>query len=243
MSKSGKSAELADSVKRDPRWTSVMERDKNADGRFYYSVVTTGVYCRPSCAARLARPENVQFYRTTAQAEKAGFRPCKRCKPTGLSLQQEYATKIGKVCRLIERSEESQPLGRLAKLAGMSIFHLHRTFKAVTGVTPREYEEAHRSRRVRETLAESASVTDAIYAAGFNSNSRFYEKANAILGMTPTSFRDGGANTTIHFAIAQCSLGAILVGKSDRGICAILIGDDPALLLRDLQDQFPKPSW
>ena len=217
-----------------------MERDKNADGRFYYSVVTTGVYCRPSCAARLARPENVQFYRTTAQAEKAGFRPCKRCKPTGLSLQQEYATKIGKVCRLIERSEESQPLGRLAKLAGMSIFHLHRTFKAVTGVTPREYEEAHRSRRVRETLAESASVTDAIYAAGFNSNSRFYEKSNAILGMTPTSFRDGGANTTIHFAIAQCSLGAILVGKSDRGICAILIGDDPALLLRDLQDQFPK---
>jgi AraC family transcriptional regulator, regulatory protein of adaptative response / methylated-DNA-[protein]-cysteine methyltransferase len=231
---------LAAETTSDPRWPLLVARDKGSDGKFFYSVKTTGVYCRPSCAARLARPENVRFYTTTAAAEKAGFRACKRCKPAGLSLTEANMAKIEKVCRLIERSEETPSLEKLAKHAEMSVFHLHRVFKAITGLTPSGYNTAHRTKRVRQTLGKSQSVTDAIYDAGFNSNSRFYESANEVLGMTPTSFRDGGANTVIHFAIAECSLGSILVAKSERGVCAILMGDDPLLLARDLQDQFLK---
>ena len=209
---------FASAITSDPRWLSIVARDKEFDGKFFYSVKTTGVYCRPSCGARLARPENVHFYTTTEAAEKAGFRACKRCKPAGLSRTEANTAKIEKVCRLIERSEETPPLEKLAKYAGMSVFHLHRTFKAVTGLTPSGYGAAQRTKRVRKTLGKSQSVTDAIYDAGFNSNSRFYERANEALGMTPTSFRDGGANTIIHFAIAECSLGSILVAKTARGV-------------------------
>jgi AraC family transcriptional regulator, regulatory protein of adaptative response / methylated-DNA-[protein]-cysteine methyltransferase len=240
MSKAIEIGKLATATTNDPRWSSVAARDKWADGTFYYSVKTTGVYCRPSCAARLALPENVQFYETTAEAEKAGFRACRRCRPAGLSLTEENAAKIAKVCRLIERSKALPSLEKLAKYAGMSVFYLHRTFKAVTGLTPSGYAAAHRSKRVRETLGKSQSVTEAIYDAGFNSNSRFYETSNEVLGMTPTNFRDGGANTAIHFAIGECSLGSILVAKSERGVCAVLIGDDPIVLVRNLENQFPK---
>jgi AraC family transcriptional regulator, regulatory protein of adaptative response / methylated-DNA-[protein]-cysteine methyltransferase len=240
MNKAMEIEKLAAAPANDPRWLSVVERNKTADGTFYYSVRTTGVYCRPSCAARLARAENVEFHPTPEDAEKAGFRACKRCKPAGPSQTEENAARIAKVCRLIERSEESPSLEKLAKYAGMSVFHLHRTFKALTGLTPNGYAAAHRSKRVRTTLAKTQSVTDAIYDAGFNSNSRFYETSNEVLGMTPTNFRDGGANTAIHFAIGECSLGSILVAKSERGVCAILIGDDPLLLVRNLQDQFLK---
>jgi AraC family transcriptional regulator, regulatory protein of adaptative response / methylated-DNA-[protein]-cysteine methyltransferase len=240
MSKAIEMEKLATATTKDPRWSSVVARDKSMDGAFYYSVRTTGVYCRPSCAARLALPENIQFHETTAAAEKAGFRACKRCKPTGSSFTEENAAKIAKLCRLIERLEESPSLEKLAKYAGMSVFHLHRTFKAVTGLTPSGYAAAHRSNRVRTTLGKSQSVTDAIYDAGFNSNSRFYETSNEVLGMTPTNFRDGGANTAINFAIGECSLGSILVARSARGVCAVLIGDDPLLLVRNLEDQFPK---
>jgi AraC family transcriptional regulator of adaptative response/methylated-DNA-[protein]-cysteine methyltransferase len=240
MSKAIEIEKLAASTMNDPRWASVAARDKGADGTFYYSVKTTGVYCRPSCAARPARPENVLFFETTEGAEAAGFRACKRCKPKGLSLSQENAAVIARLCRLIERSEEPLSLEKLAKFAGMSVFHLHRMFKAVTGLTPSAYGKAHRAKLVRNSLSKSHSVTDAIYDAGFNSNSRFYESSNELLGMTPTSFRDGGANTLIHFAIAECSLGSILVAKSDRGVCAVLLGNDPLVLIRNLQDQFPK---
>jgi len=224
----------------DPRWSSVVARDKAADGRFYYSVVTTGVYCRPSCTSRRARPENVRFHATPAAAEKNGFRACRRCRPNGLSLTETNAAKIAKVCRLLERAEELPSLEALAASAGMSTFHFHRTFKAVTGLTPRDYGMAHRTKRVRKTLANSTSVTAAIYEAGYSSNSRFYEGSDQALGMTPTRFRDGGAGTAIHFAIGECSLGSILVAQSGRGVCAVLLGDDPASLARDLQDQFPK---
>jgi len=240
MIKSIETENPAAATTNDPRWLSVLERDKKADGTFYYSVKTTGVYCRPSCAARLARPENVHFHATSEDAEKSGFRACKRCKPTGLSLTEENTARIARVCRLIERSESSPSLDKLAKYAGMSVFHLHRTFKAITGLTPNGYAAAHRSNRVRKTLAKTQSVTDAIYDAGFNSNSRFYETSNEVLGMTPTDFRGGGANAAIRFAIGECSLGAILVARSERGVCAVLIGDDPLLLVHDLQDQFPK---
>src|ERR1700732_1327990 len=240
MTKQMENEKLASALPSNPRWLSIVARDKGSDGKFFYSVKTTGVYFRPSCGARLARPENVHFYTTTEAAEKAGFRACKRCKPAGLSLTEANTAKIEKVCRLIERSEETPSLEKLAKYAGMSVFHLHRTFKAITGLTPSGYGAAHRTNRVRKTLGKSQSVTEAIYDAGFNSNSRFYESANETLGMTPTSCRDGGVNSVIHFAIGECSLGSILVAKSERGVCAVLIGDDPHLLVRDLQDQFPK---
>jgi AraC family transcriptional regulator of adaptative response/methylated-DNA-[protein]-cysteine methyltransferase len=242
MNKTIEIEKLANGITSDPRWLTVVKREKAADGTFYYSVKTTGVYCRPSCASRLARPENVLFHQTPEDAERAGFRACKRCKPKGVSLIKENAAKISKVCRLIDGSEESLSLDQLAKYAGMSVFHLHRTFKAITGLTPSGYAAAHRSNRVRRTLNKTRSVTDAIYDAGFNSSSRFYESSNEVLGMTPTTFRDGGANTAIHFAIGECSLGSILVAKSERGVCAVLIGDDPLQLMRDLQDQFPKAN-
>ena len=240
MTKQIQNEKLAAEITSDPRWQSIVARDKKSDGKFFYSVKSTGVYCRPSCGARLARPENVQFFTTTEAAEKAGFRACKRCKPAGLSLTEANTAKIEKVCRLIERCDETPSLEKLAEYAGMSVFHLHRTFKAVTGLTPSGYGAAQRTKRVRETRGKSQSVTDAIYDAGFNSNSRFYERVNEALGMTPTSFRDGGANTVIHFAVAECSLGSILVAKSERGVCAVLMGDDPLQLARYLQDQFPK---
>jgi len=226
----------------DPRWAAVVARDAKADGRFFYSVKTTGVYCRPSCAARAARPENVQFHLTGADAERAGFRPCKRCKPDQPSLAERHAGKVAELCRLIERAEQVPNLEELANHAGLSAYHLHRVFKAVTGVTPRAYAIARRARRIRAELDRSATVTDAIYGAGYNSNGRFYEESNRLLGMTPTNYRAGGANTEIRFAIGECSLGAILVASSERGICAILLGDDADILARDLQDRFPRAT-
>lgn len=242
MNKLTEIEKLAATTTSDPRWQSIVAREKDADGKFFYSVGTTGVYCRFSCGARLPRPENVRFHATSADAEKAGFRVCKRCKPTGLSLTTVNTAKIEKVCRLIEQSEEIPSLERLAQYAGISVFHFHRTFKAVTGLTPSAYGAAHRKKRVRATLGKKQSVTDAIYDAGFSSNSRFYESSNEVLGMTPTKFRNGGVDTAIHFAIAECSLGFILVAKSERGVCAVLMGDDPLQLVRDLQDQFPKAN-
>src|SRR5215468_1082846 len=234
--------ERARATKNDPRWMSIVNRDASGDGKFYYSVKTTGVYCRPSCAARLARPENVQYHLTCEDAEKAGFRPCKRCKPNQPAATKQNAQKIAKVCRLIEQSDETPSLDRMAEHAGLSVYHFHRTFKAITGVTPKDYAEANRSNRVRASLEKSDTVTEAIYDAGFNSSGRFYETSNAVLGMTPSTFRAGGADTDIFFAIGECSLGSILVAHSRKGVCSILLGDNPAFLVRDLQDRFPKAN-
>jgi AraC family transcriptional regulator of adaptative response/methylated-DNA-[protein]-cysteine methyltransferase len=222
------------------RWEAVQHRDPAADGEFYYSVRTTGVYCRPSCAARLARRENVAFHANPAAAEKAGFRPCKRCRPNEPALAERQAAAVAKACRLIEQAEEMPSLAALAKAAGMSRFHFHRVFRAVTGVTPKAYADAHRAQRVRDALASSGSVTEAIYGAGFNSSGRFYAASADMLGMTPRDFRAGGAGAAIRFAVGACSLGNILVAATDKGVCAISFGDDPDALVRDLQDRFPK---
>lgn len=224
----------------DPRWDAVQARDAHADGSFVYSVRSTGVYCRPSCAARAARPENVVFHATAAEAERAGFRPCKRCRPDQPSLAEQHAAMVTAACRAIEQAETAPTLEQLAKPAGLSPFHFHRVFRALTGVTPKQYATAHRSRRVRNELERGASVTAAIFDAGYNASSRFYENADRMLGMTPSSYRAGGADSEIRFAIGECSLGAILVAQSARGVCAILLGDDPDALARDLQDRFPK---
>ena len=231
---------LAAATLNDPRWAAVVARDPAADGTFFYSVKTTGVYCRPSCAARLARPENVRFHATCADAERAGFRPCKRCKPNQRPLVEQHAAKVAEICRLIEDAETVPGLEELASHAGLSTYHFHRVFKAVTGLTPRAYAAALRAKRVRNQLDRSGTVTAAIFDAGYNSNARFYEKSAELLGMTPSDYRAGGANTEIRFAIGECSLGSILVAASERGVCAILLGDDPDALARELQDKFPR---
>ncbi len=224
----------------DPRWARVVARDRGADGEFYYSVASTGVYCRPSCPSRLANPKNVRFHASAAEAEAAGFRPCRRCKPNQPSASARNAEMIARSCRLIERSPGSPRLAELARAAGLSAHHFHRLFKSVTGVTPKAYATAHRAAEVRRELRQRATVTEAIYGAGFNANSRFYEQSARRLGMTPTDYRRGGADAVIRFAVGQCSLGSILVAMSDRGVCAILMGDDPEALLRDLQHRFSK---
>src|SRR5579883_2115933 len=187
-------------IETDPRWAAVVAKDARADNTFYYSVKTTGVYCRPSCAARLPRPENVAFHTTRADAEKAGYRPCKRCKPDQPSLAEQHAAMITAACRRIADAEEAPNLETLAAQAGMSPYHFHRIFKAVTGVTPKSYAAAHRAKRVRDGLNRGASVTDAIFDAGYNSNARFYEQSHALLGMTPSDWRRGGVNAEIRFA-------------------------------------------
>ncbi|MET0917738.1 MAG: bifunctional DNA-binding transcriptional regulator/O6-methylguanine-DNA methyltransferase Ada [Burkholderiales bacterium] len=240
MTISTKTELLAAAIVSDPRWAAVVVRDPKADGKFFYSVKTTGVYCRPSCAARTARPENVAFYPTAADAERAGFRPCKRCKPDQPSLAEQHAARVAELCRLIENAEHVPSLEELANHAGLSPYHLHRVFKAVTGLTPKAYAAGHRAKRVRAELGRSSTVTEAIYDAGYSSNGRFYEESNEVLGMTPTNYRAGGANTAIRFAIGECSLGSILVAASERGVCAILMGDDPGELARNLQDRFPR---
>ncbi len=224
----------------DLRWAAVLARDPAADGKFFYSVATTGVYCRPSCAARTPRPENVAFHATAAEAEQAGFRPCRRCQPDQSPLAERQAALVADLCRLIENAERAPSLQELADHAGLSTYHLHRVFRTVTGLTPREYASGRRAGRVRAELASSATVTEAIYGAGYNTGSRFYEQSNRLLGMTPTRYRAGGAGMEIRFAVGECSLGAILVAASERGVCAILLGDDPDALARDLQDRFQR---
>jgi AraC family transcriptional regulator of adaptative response/methylated-DNA-[protein]-cysteine methyltransferase len=222
------------------RWAAVCARERGADGAFYYSVRSTGVYCRPSCPARTPRRANVAFHASCGEAEAAGFRPCLRCRPTEPPLAERQAAAVAQACRLIEAAEEEPDLASLAEACGMSRFHFHRVFKAHTGITPKAYAAARRAERVKRELAQAASVTEAVYEAGFNSSGRFYAASPGVLGMTPSRWRLGGSGESIRFAVAACSLGALLVASTDKGICSILLGDDPDQLVRDLQDRFPK---
>lgn len=226
----------------DARWAAVQRRDPDADGRFYYSVRTTGVYCRPSCPSRGALRANVAFHASCAAAESAGFRACQRCFPALPPLAERQAVAVARACRMIDEADTPPDLDSLAQAVGMSRFHFHRVFKAHTGITPKAYASARRTARLQQGLAAAPSVTDALYDAGFGSSGRFYEASAGALGMTPTSYRAGGQGETIRFAIGACSLGAILVAATGRGICAILIGDEPEPLLRDLQERFPQAA-
>lgn len=227
------------SVADDPRWARVVARDKSADGQFWYSVSTTGVYCRPSCPSRTASPRNVLLHPTLASARATGFRPCRRCNPDGPSSEVENAALVAQACRMIEQSTAAPSLEKLAATIGLSPSHFHRVFKAATGLTPKGYAAAHRAKKLRHELASASTVTDAMYGAGFNSSGRFYEKSTDLLGMKPSRYRAGGANEEIKFAVGQTSLGAILVASSTKGVAAILLGDDADELVRDLQDRFP----
>jgi len=226
------------------RWAALRTRDARADGRFYYSVRSTGVYCRPSCAARPAKRENVAFHETCAQAEAAGFRPCKRCKPDQAPQAERRAAAVAAACRAIEAAdplgEKAPDLDTLAQSAGMSRFHFHRVFKEVTGLTPRAYAQARRAERLRAQLPGAGSVTEAMYDAGYNSSGRFYAQSKEMLGMQPADYRAGAQGQAIRFAVGACSLGSILVAATSKGVCAILLGDDSEALVHDLQDRFPK---
>ncbi len=224
----------------DLRWVSVLARDKTADGAFWYSVATTGIYCRPSCPSRTANPKNVVLHDTLEAARATGFRACKRCKPDGPSPDAGNAAIVAEACHLIEQAEEIPSLAELADAVKLSPGYFHRLFKSVTGLTPRGYAVGYRAGRVRRELDKDQSVTAAIYDAGFNSSGRFYEQSTGLLGMTPTRYRAGGVNEEIRFAIGASSLGAILVASSEKGVASILIGDDPNALAKDLQDRFPR---
>lgn len=227
-------------VAQDARWARILARDTTADGLFWYAVATTGVYCRPSCPSRPANPRNVAFYETRTAAKAAGFRPCRRCNPDGLSVEEANVALVDKVCRLLDAADPAPSLAELAEAVDLSPSYLHRLFKSATGVTPKAYAAARRAARLRNELDRGGTVTAAIYEAGFASNGRFYATSTDMLGMTPTRYRAGGADEVLRFAVGQCTLGAILVASSDKGVAAILIGDDPDALARDLQDRFPR---
>lgn len=222
----------------DARWQAVVTRNHAADGCFIYAVKTTGIYCAPSCASRQPRRENVVFFATADEAQAAGFRPCKRCRQGRLPRQEQQAQQVAHACRMIEQSAHQPTLAELAQAVGISAFHFHRVFKTFTGLTPKQYASAHRHRQLREQLAENSAVTTAITAAGYDASGRFYAAAGAHLGMTPTAFQNKGKGMTIRFAVGRCSLGEVLVAESEKGICAILLGDDPELLLNSLQEMF-----
>jgi AraC family transcriptional regulator of adaptative response/methylated-DNA-[protein]-cysteine methyltransferase len=223
----------------DARWAALRRRDPAADGHFLFSVETTGVYCRPSCAARAPRRENVAFHADCAAAERAGFRACKRCRPDEPSRAEREARLVADACRRLEASEEAPRVEELASAAGVSAPHFHRLFRRVTGVTPKAYAAAQRQRRVTARLRDEPGVTEAIYAAGYGSAGRFYEEAPELLGMTPTAYRRGGRGETIDYASARCSLGRVLVATTARGVCAILLGDKLGALEEELETRFP----
>ncbi|KFE56813.1 bifunctional DNA-binding transcriptional regulator/O6-methylguanine-DNA methyltransferase Ada [Pseudomonas syringae] len=229
---------VAPATEEDARWAAVLARDASADGQFVYAVRTTGVYCRPSSLSRLPHRGNVLFFDTAAAAEAAGYRPSRRAAADQSNVAEQHAALVAQACRRIEQAEVSPSLSQLAFDAGLSPYHFHRVFKALTGVTPKGYANAQRASKVRHHLVAGNSVTEALYDAGFNSNSRFYANAQALLGMKPEQFRKGGSDTEIRFALGECSLGSILVAQSPRGVCAILLGDDPEVLVRNFQDQF-----
>ena len=217
-----------------------MRRDRHADGKFFFGVSTTGVYCHPSCSARRPRREHIRFFESAADAEKAGFRACRRCHPDAPSVTERQTALIAAACRRIETAEDVPGLAALANAAGTSRFHFHRLFKRVIGLTPKAYATAHRSERMRAELGRRNTVTEAIYEAGFNSNGRFYANSSEILGMKPKDYRSGGRGAAIRFAVGRCSLGSILVAASEKGVCAIFLGDDPAALTKDLTKRFSK---
>ena len=221
------------------RWQAITQRDAKADGQFVYAVKTTGIYCAPSCPSRQPNRENVEFFTHGEEAEQRGYRPCKRCRQGRVSLRQQHAQQIAQACRLLENAEKTPTLEQLASQVGLSAYHFHRLFKTFTGLTPRAYAMAKRQQRVRENLAQPLSVTSAILEAGYGSNGHFYGSSTARLGMTPSDYRAGGKGVEVWFAVGRCSLGDILVAESPRGICAILLGDDPQALVENLQKTFP----
>jgi AraC family transcriptional regulator of adaptative response/methylated-DNA-[protein]-cysteine methyltransferase len=222
------------------RWRAVQTRDRAAEGRFFYAVVTTGVFCRVTCPSRLPRRENVAFFATPGEAQRAGYRPCKRCHPTGRSVEESQLAAIRRACALIDTAETPPRLDDLAAAACLSPFHFHRLFKEIVGVTPKAYAAAKRAVRVRDELAAGAPVAEALYGAGYGSSSRLYEQARATLGMTPAAFRKGGAGAMIRWSMAATPLGSLIVAATADGVCMIEFDDGETAPEARVQARFPK---
>lgn len=221
-------------------WASVRWRDSAMDGQFLYGVLSTGVYCRPSCPSRLPLRKNVRFYAAAADAERDGLRPCKRCKPLAKTADEATIRAVRELCRYIQdHSGETLSLERLSKRAHLSPFHLQRRFKAVLGVTPKDFVESCRLAMLKQNLRSGRSVADATYEAGFGSSSRVYERASRRLGMTPKQYSAGGRGVGISWAISDTPLGLLMMGATDRGLCFVQFGVSKAELLRRLQAEFP----
>lgn len=224
------------------RWAALLEREPQVGSAYVYGVVTTGVYCRPGCPSKLPNRENVRFFDTGQAAEQAGYRPCKRCRPDEPAGLEPHYQAIVQACQLMEEADEPPALADLADAAGLSPSHFHRLFKRMVGVTPKQYAMQQRVNRVRANLAESSTVTDALYEAGFASSSRFYEDAASTLGMKPSQYQNGGQGVRIGYTLAPCSLGWILVAATARGVCAIEFADAPDILEKRLRDRFPQAT-
>jgi AraC family transcriptional regulator of adaptative response/methylated-DNA-[protein]-cysteine methyltransferase len=224
------------------RWQAVETRDARADGEFVFAVKTTGIFCRPSCSARRPLRENVLYFAGPESAKAAGFRPCKRCQPDKIPPEQQRIERIAQACRIIEACPEPLTLEALSAQVAMSPFHFHRLFKSVTGLTPNAWQRALRARRLREQLTQGEKVTRAAFDAGFQSGSNYYRQANEALGMTASQYQRGGASATVRFVVGTCTLGEFLAAESERGICAILLGNSPEELIAELEGLFPNAS-
>ncbi len=223
----------------DARWKAVVDNNSNADGTFYYAVITTGVYCRPSCSSRLPNRANVEYFTNCKEAEIAGYRVCKRCTPSANSKAVEIEQKIIRACRIVEDSETHLKLDELAARVDLSPYHFHRLFKKIVGVTPKQYASRHQSQRFQKSLKTSPSITDAIYSAGYGSSGSAYDKTQDQIAMKPKDYRKGATGITITYGLAHCFLGWVIVAATDRGICAIEFGDDPDILPDQVQTRFP----
>ena len=222
-------------MQHDLQWRQVIDRDARQDGRFVFAVRTTGIYCRPSCPSRRPRRDSVEFFGTTQEAERAGYRACLRCKPTQVSEQAQY---VMRARQLLDSAEGTLTLAQLGKGVGLSPFHLQRLFKRATGLSPREYQAARRMQKIKTQLRKGEVVTTALYEAGFSSPSRLYENADQQLGMTPGTYRRRGAGTKITYALAASPLGRILIAATDRGLCAVRFGENAQSMEQELRAEF-----
>lgn len=222
----------------DNYWDAITNRNADYDGKIVYAVKTTGIYCKPSCPSRKPKRENVVLFNVPHLAETAGYRPCKRCMPTAhIDPQVEHMETI---CRYIEKNlENALTLEHLSEEFALSPFHLQRTFKDVVGISPQQYTEALRLQRIRTALGNGENILEAIYAAGYSSTSKLYTCADMVLGMTPGTYQQGGTNMNILYTIVDCNLGKLLVAATERGLCAVRLGDDVDTLETELMREFP----
>jgi AraC family transcriptional regulator, regulatory protein of adaptative response / methylated-DNA-[protein]-cysteine methyltransferase len=219
-------------------WQATLHRDPNADGSFFFAVRSTQIYCRPSCPARRPLRQNTLFFRTTQDAEKQGFRPCRRCHPKQQDSAIALVQRVAAV--LADTPEEPLRLGSLAAQVNSSTAQLRRAFRRVTGLSPKEFEQAFRLARFKKMLRDGSSVTEALYACGYGSSSRLYEKTNAQLGMTPASYRKGGERMQIGYTVTNSSLGKVLVGATERGVSAVYLGESERALVEELRKEYAK---